>query len=137
MPSWKSTLSATDTWKLAQFIHALPRLDTRTASAAPSAPTPPSSGEQQAQLIEYGKTLYMQEACFTCHQLNGKGTAVGPDLTLEGDRRHTDAWLIGHFKDPPAYTPGSIMPPFGNLTAAELQALTLFLQTQKGPAKSS
>lgn len=133
MPSWKSSISATDTWKLAQFIHALPRLDAQTASAAP-APTPPRP-EKQAQMITYGKTLYRQEGCFMCHQLDGQGGKVGPDLSYEGTRGRTDAWLIGHFKDPSAYTRGSIMPSFKNLTQAQLQALTLFLQHQKGPAK--
>jgi mono/diheme cytochrome c family protein len=37
MPSWKSSISGNDTWKLARFIHNLPRLDTASAStAAPS-----------------------------------------------------------------------------------------------------
>lgn len=66
-----------------------------------------------------------------CHQLGGTGGKVGPDLTIEGNRGRTDAWLIGHFKDPPAYTSGSIMPPFKNLTQGQLQALTAFLQNQK------
>ena len=133
MPSWKSTISVTDSWKLAQFIHALPRLDAQAASARP-APVPPGPG-QQAQLITYGKILYRQEGCFMCHQLGGQGGKVGPDLTSEGTRGRTDAWLVGHFKDPPAYTPGSIMPSFKNLTQAQLQALTVFLQNQKGPAR--
>ncbi|MDE3180257.1 MAG: c-type cytochrome [Acidobacteriota bacterium] len=133
MPSWKSTIPATDTWKIAQFIHALPRLNAQAVSAA-SAPAPPSL-EQQAQLIAYGKTLYRQEGCFMCHQLDGQGGKVGPDLTSEGTRGRTDAWLIGHFKDPSAYTRGSIMPSFKNLTQTQLQALTLFLQRQKGAAK--
>ena len=34
MPSWKSSISADDTWKLARFIHNLPRLDAASASAA-------------------------------------------------------------------------------------------------------
>lgn len=66
-----------------------------------------------------------------CHQLEGEGGKVGPDLTLEGSRGRTDEWLIGHFKDPPAYTPGSIMPAFKNLTDEQLQALAEFLQSQK------
>ena len=45
-------------------------------------------------------------------------------------RGRTNEWLIGHFKDPPAYVHGSLMPPFKNLTSEQLQALTLFLQTQ-------
>ncbi len=34
MPSWKSSISENDTWKLARFIHNLPRLDAASASTA-------------------------------------------------------------------------------------------------------
>ncbi|HKS97788.1 MAG TPA: cytochrome c, partial [Terriglobia bacterium] len=37
MPSWKSSLSESDTWKLARFIHGLPRLDA-TASLPKAVP---------------------------------------------------------------------------------------------------
>ena len=37
MPSWKSSISDNDTWKLARFIHHLPRLD--AASASPAVPS--------------------------------------------------------------------------------------------------
>jgi mono/diheme cytochrome c family protein len=36
MPAWKSSISANDTWKLARYIHNLPRLGAPSASAAPS-----------------------------------------------------------------------------------------------------
>jgi len=44
MPSWRSSISETDTWKLARFIHTLPRLNATSASTpvppqAPAAPT--------------------------------------------------------------------------------------------------
>ena len=129
MPSWKSSISESDTWKLARFIHTLPRLDA-VESAAKPVQVPPAA-RPEAVLIKYGKTLYRQEGCFMCHQLEGEGGKVGPDLTLEGSRGRTDEWLIGHFKDPPAYTPGSIMPAFKNLTDEQLQALAEFLQSQK------
>ncbi len=129
MPSWKSSISETDTWRLVHFIHSLPRVNGE-ASAAPSPAAAPA--QPRAELIAYGKTLYRQEGCFMCHQLQGEGGRVGPDLTVEGTRGRTDEWLIGHFKDPPKYVSGSIMPPFVNLTDAQLQALTLFLQNQKG-----
>lgn len=129
MPSWKSSLSESDTWKLVHFIHALPRLNASPAATFPSESAVP---ETESQLIEYGKKLYRQEGCFVCHQLNGEGGKVGPDLTVEGTRGHTDDWLIGHFKDPPAFTPGSVMPAFKNLTNEQLTALTAFLQSQKG-----
>lgn len=131
MPSWKPAISEQDTWKLVNFVHNLPQMDTEIAAAAgPSAKPEPE--ESPERLIEYGRTLYRQEGCFMCHRLNSEGGKVGPDLTVEGTRGRTDQWLIGHFKDPPAYTHGSIMPAFKNLTVQQLKALTAFLQSQKG-----
>ena len=132
MPSWKSTISETDTWKLVHFIHNLPQLN---ASAEARQATETASALSEAKLIEYGRTLYRQEGCFMCHQLDGEGGKVGPDLTVEGTRGRTREWLIGHFKDPPAFTPGSIMPLFTNLTDDQLEALATFLQYQKGPKR--
>jgi mono/diheme cytochrome c family protein len=134
MPSWQSSISATDTWKLARFIHDLPRLDAAAASTAVLPQAQPAAQPAPVELIKYGKTLYKQEGCFMCHRLNGEGGGVGPDLTTEGARGRTEEWLIGHFKDPPAYVHGSIMPPFKNLTDEQLKALTAFLQNQKGGA---
>ncbi len=130
MPSWKSSISETDTWKLVHFVRGLPRLESEKAARRASGPTTTMS---EADLIAYGKTLYRQEGCFMCHQLDGEGGKVGPDLSVEGTRGRTTEWLIGHFKDPPAYTPGSVMPPFKNLTDDQLRALSVFLQNQKGP----
>ena len=67
-----------------------------------------------------------------CHQLDGEGGTLGPDLTFQGSRGRTDEWLAGHFKDPPSYTEGSLMPAFENLTEKQLRALVAFLQNQKG-----
>ncbi len=123
MPGWKTMVSETDTWKIVHFIHALPRLEAAAVERA---------ARTEAELIANGKALYRQEGCFMCHQLEGEGGKVGPDLSIEGTRGRANEWLVGHFKDPPAYTPGSLMPPFKNLTDAQLQALVAFLQSQKG-----
>ena len=111
------------------FIHHLPELDSAEAKNAKVKPRP--SAKTPAQLIAYGKTLYRQEGCFICHRLDGDGTKVGPDLTVEGTRGRSTAWLIGHFKNPAAYVPGSIMPSFKNLTDEQLSALTAFLESQR------
>ncbi|HEX5433117.1 MAG TPA: c-type cytochrome, partial [Candidatus Angelobacter sp.] len=132
MPSWRSIISPEDTWRIAHFIHALPQLNAEKESSAPSETALQEQPGDRASEISYGRTLYHQEGCFMCHQLDGQGGKVGPDLTIEGTRGRTDEWLIGHFRNPPAYTPGSIMPPFKNLTGRQLQALTTFLQSQKG-----
>jgi len=131
MPSWETSISETDTWKLVRFIHGLPRLNAAPPSPVATLHTQQTTQNAEAALVKYGKTLYRQEGCFTCHRLNGEGGAVGPDLTTEGARGRTTEWLVGHFKDPPAYVHGSVMPPFKNLTEEQLRALTEFLQNQK------
>lgn len=130
MPSWKFIVSETDTWKLVRFVHSLPQLNALAAAQ----PKPELAATiSAAGPVAYGKTLYRQEGCFVCHLLEGEGGKVGPDLTVEGTRGRTNEWLVGHFKNPPAYTPGSLMPPYKNLTEEQLRALTAFLQGQKGP----
>ena len=132
MPSWKAELSGPDTWELVDFIHDLPRLDAERATTQTAGSIKALQGESKEKLLRYGKILYRQEGCFMCHRLDGEGGKVGPDLTIESTRGRSEAWLIGHFKDPPAYTRGSIMPPFKNLTDEQLKALAAFLQSQPG-----
>ena len=127
MPSWKSSLSEADTWELINYIRTLPNAP-RVAAAPESGP---AASKSEAELIAYGKTLYRQEGCFTCHLLNGEGGQVGPDLSAEGTRGRSPEWITGHFKNPPAYTKGSVMPAYDNLTDEQLRALTVFLQNQK------
>jgi cbb3-type cytochrome oxidase cytochrome c subunit len=81
----------------------------------------------------YGRILYRQEGCFMCHQLDGEGGTLGPDLSVQATRKRADDWLIGHFKNPPGYTKGSIMPSYKNLTEEQLHALVAFLQSQRAP----
>ena len=89
----------------------------------------------QARNANFLAALYAQaeqgEGCFSCHNLHGRGGKVGPDLALEGTRGRSEAWLIGHFKDPQAYSPASVMPALGGLSNRQLQALATFLQYQK------
>ncbi|HUV97788.1 MAG TPA: cbb3-type cytochrome c oxidase subunit II [Acidobacteriaceae bacterium] len=73
-----------------------------------------------------------REGCFACHRLNGQGGKTGPDLALEGTRGRSDAWLIGHFKDPQTLTPSSVMPAFSSFTDRQLEVLTTYLQSQRG-----
>lgn len=131
MPAWKTIVSEEDTWKIVAFIHTLPKekeSPIRAAARQQEVVVPKS----QSDLINYGRELYRQEGCMGCHELDGEGGKVGPGLSLEGTRGRSDKWLVGHFKDPGAYTPGSIMPSFNQLTDDQLDALTVFLQKEKG-----
>jgi ubiquinol-cytochrome c reductase cytochrome b subunit len=76
-----------------------------------------------------GQELYAKLQCDGCHRIHGSGGAVGPDLSYVGRGRDRD-WLIRHFKDPQAVSPGSIMPAF-SLTASELDDLTNYMLSLK------
>lgn len=128
MPAWKAIMSEEDTWKVVDFIHALRKEPPIRAARQKEVVVPKS----QSDLISYGRKLYRQEGCMGCHQLDGEGGKVGPVLTIEGTRGRSDEWIVGHFKDPSVYTPGSIMPSFDQLTDDQLHALTVFLQSEKG-----
>ncbi len=140
MPAWKGRLSEEDTWKVVTFIHNLsfpppaPAAQEKQASRqiamnhGPRKQPAAAIREVDAATLSYGRTLYRQEGCFMCHKLDGEGGNVGPELTFEGDRRRTDEWLIGHFKNPAAFSKGTLMPSFKNLTDEQLGALVAFLQ---------
>lgn len=124
MPSWNGILNDDQTWKVVLAIRDLEK-------AQPKPPASPVGELTAEQLIQEGKLLFRQENCIGCHMLGGEGGTVGPDLSNEGNKGRTDEWLIGHFKNPPAYTPGSMMPAATNLNDQRLRALTAFLQKQK------
>ncbi len=139
MPGWQGIVSSADAWKLTRYVHALPNLSAAGRAALdklvapPPPPRPPSAAPPTlAQQIAYGRRLLHQEGCLTCHTYDGEGEANGddmaPDLTAEASQGRTPAWLIGHFKDPSAFSPGTDMPAFHHLTRTQLQALVALLE---------
>jgi ubiquinol-cytochrome c reductase cytochrome b subunit len=56
-------------------------------------------------------TLYQKNSCGACHQTNGVGQSMGPPLNGLGQRR-TSKWVVDHFNNPQALSPGSPMPPY-------------------------
>lgn len=56
-----------------------------------------------------GRVLYDTNGCAACHSIYGKGGTIGPSLTHVGSKKGRE-WLIKHFKDPKAMSPGSMMP---------------------------
>ena len=92
-------------------------------------------GEKLAQ----GAQLFESKGCISCHQLNGRGGAVGPALDNVGlklaaqqpmanvkGERTLPQWLKEHFEDPQKIVPGSLMIP-PQLTQAENEALTAYM----------
>ncbi len=75
--------------------------------------------------VPAGRRLFVEKGCQDCHSLNGKGGSIGPSLDQVA-KRHDPQWIIAHFKNPQAVSPGSLMPQF-NFSEQETRALTEFL----------
>ena len=79
-------------------------------------------------IVAEGIKLINKYKCLRCHQMDGAGGSVGPDLSAIASQRN---WveLYAHLLKPAALTPGSTMPDFG-LGRHEATAITAFLLTQ-------
>ena len=77
---------------------------------------------------EAGK-LIRDLRCFSCHQINGRGGDMAPDLTWEGSSVQ-QRWLESFLKNPNTLRPALIrrMPKF-NLTDSEIKALSNYIRT--------
>jgi ubiquinol-cytochrome c reductase cytochrome b subunit len=76
-----------------------------------------------------GRMIYDKNGCAACHSIQGKGGKVGPDLSHVGKKRDRE-WLVSHFRDPQAVSPGSIMPKV-TLPDQELNQLTDYMLSLK------
>ncbi len=75
----------------------------------------------------YGRELFAEKNCITCHAIGGAGGRVGPDL-LGVTQRHSPDWLDEHFVSPTLVVPGSSMPAY-DLDANGRAALIRFMGT--------
>lgn len=85
-----------------------------------------------------GVQYYRNADCSVCHNVTGGTPKSGPNLVNTGLRHNAD-WILTHFKDPAAVTPGSKMTPV-NLTDPELRdlmALMLKLTPDNGDVIST
>ena len=80
--------------------------------------------------VVHGAQIYQAQSCGSCHMVNGVGEKLGPPLNGLAQRRNQD-WVVKHFANPAAMSPGSIMPPT-KLPPAEMQALVDYLYSLPG-----
>lgn len=76
-----------------------------------------------------GEQLFKQK-CAMCHVVNGKGGAIGPDLTKVASRVK-DADLKGQLENPKKKNPSSSMPSYKTLSKPDMDALLGYLKTLK------
>lgn len=104
------------------------------------------TNEELAALVAYLETLgapieYSEDAprlytenCSSCHELNGAGGHIGPDLTNIGERRPL-SFLEAFTRDPASVLPGSTMPAFKNkLSDEQIKDISAYLFSQKAGA---
>ncbi len=102
-----------------------------SSKVAPAGGPAPKAGGQAG--ASEGSSLFQSMGCGDCHKVNGRGGAVGPDLSNEGSAGRGESWLAEQIKSPKSHNPRSIMPAFGSrLTAAEIQSLAAYLSELKG-----
>ena len=77
---------------------------------------------------EFGR-VYERYKCYVCHQFNGFGGTLAPDLSYEGSRAQRQ-WLIEFLKDPKTVRPTLVlrMPQF-NMTDQEAATLAAYIGT--------
>ena len=80
-----------------------------------------------------GANLFAASGCTNCHTYLGKGSANlgAPDLSAEGTKGHSLAYLVRKMKCPSCVTRGSSMPPFAALGPKNLRLLAEFLAASK------
>ncbi len=89
----------------------------------------------EAPQLARGRAVFEESGCIGCHKLHGSGGVLGPELDHVGASRNPE-WLLKHFKNPAAVTPGSAMPPI-KATDPDLEALTLYVLSFTGEPLSA
>lgn len=124
MPKFGITAAEADS--LIAFLDWASKVDTNGWPPKPILATAAGVGGQD---LTAGQKIYQSLGCSGCHMINGIGGTTGPELTQVGGRRDR-AWLIGHFKDPQKYVPGSAMPKV-EAPDADIEQLADYMLTLK------
>ena len=142
MPDMRKQLSDDQIWAAVAFLESqggevdvtaddvAKSAPAKTAGAAPAGPAMTATLDPVA--------LYSEKGCIGCHQMDGKGGAVGPSWDHIGSRRSA-ASIRRKIIDPKSDTTkgfekfaGMMPATFGQmLTAAQLEALVTFLANKK------
>jgi mono/diheme cytochrome c family protein len=102
---------------------------TDRAQTEPAALHRPAQHESNYEPAGKAGELIRDLRCFTCHQINGRGGDMAPDLSWEGSSVQR-AWLLDFLKNPETLRPALIrrMPKF-NLSGDDINTLTDYIMT--------
>ncbi len=78
-----------------------------------------------------GAKLFQENRCKECHTIDGKGGAVGPNLSFVGSRRSRD-YIVQQIENPSSHNPNTAMPSFKKqLSKEDIDALADYLSNKK------
>jgi len=106
------------------FTQKVGAVETQTVSPSSASPSP-----QVSESAKQGAQLFNSLGCIGCHQVNGSGGVIGPELSPKVLAEKTRQWLITQIRDPRAHNPNSIMPPFPSLNDQQTNEVIDFLST--------
>lgn len=112
---------------------------TSAADPSPNSGYDPKAGSDPSvsqAAVRRGQELFDSVGCMGCHTVNGKGGAVGPNLSDEAGRGRSRQWLTTQIGNPKQNDPQSIMPAFNNLSNEKINDLVDYLMTLSGKKDS-
>lgn len=78
--------------------------------------------------INLGKTRFREARCISCHEVDGRGGHLAPDLAKVASKA-TPEWLYNYLRDPKRLQPGVEMPQYG-FTVEEAAAVTAYMVSE-------
>ena len=79
------------------------------------------------EFVVQAANLYQKNSCGGCHKVNGVGQSMGPPLNGISQHR-SEKWVIDHFNNPTAMSPGSPMPAY-KFAPKDMEAMVNWLFT--------
>jgi mono/diheme cytochrome c family protein len=143
MPDMSKQLGADQLWTVVAYLQSqggevtVTGADINRVSGAPTGAAPPAAGPSLSATTDPVQ-LYNEKGCVGCHQLDGKGGAVGPPFDHIG-KAHDAEYIRRSILMPNADTAkgyekfaGTMPTTFGQqLSAAQLEALVGYLARRK------
>jgi len=145
MPAWKGRLSDREILAVVKYVASLSDATPEAAGTAPAAetiataaaPAPPDQVQRGAALFfDATREAY----CGACHALNGRGVAVGPDLTMVARKtpreiaaamrnRRPEQVVTAHMKDGDSFPAIAVLRASGSVKLLDLTTFPPVLRT--------